>query len=56
MACPAHSTLARRNPTWVPAPQPLGPLARFFGGPSSAPAISRPTPVRPAPAMEMVGC
>lgn len=53
MATPAHTTPARLNPTWVPAEQPLGPLARFFGGSSSAPAISRPAPVRPAPAMEM---
>ena len=53
MASQAHTTLARRNPTWVPAPQPLGMLAPFFGGGSSAPAITRPAPARPAPAMEM---
>lgn len=53
MAFPAHSTLARRNPTWTPAVQPLGILAPFFGGRGAAPVVSRPAPVRPAPAMEM---
>lgn len=46
--------LARINPTWQPARQPLGVLAPFFGGDdSTAPVVSRPMPVRPAPAMEM---
>lgn len=46
--------LARINPTWQPARQPLGMLAPFFGGDDAAAADeSRPAPVRPAPAMEM---
>lgn len=53
MAYAPSNTLARRNPTWVPAPAPLGDLARFFKGGSSAPVVSRPTPVKPVPAMEM---
>lgn len=52
MATATNTTLARINPSWTPAPYPLGDLARFFGGSSSAPAVSRPAPVRPAPAME----
>lgn len=53
MAYTASTTPARLNPSWTPAEQPLGPLAKFFGGSSSAPVVSRPAPVRPAPAMEM---
>tara|TARA_R110002167_G_scaffold27139_11_gene92636 strand:+ start:5365 stop:5637 length:273 start_codon:yes stop_codon:yes gene_type:complete len=45
--------LARINPTWQAAPQPLGMLKPFFGGGDAAPVVSRPAPVRPAPAMEM---
>ena len=56
MAVHSTTTPARRNPTWVPAPYPLGDLARFFNGGSSAPVIARPAPVRPAPARELVGC
>lgn len=53
-----HSTItpARRNPTWVPAPYPLGLLSPFFNGRGAAPVIARPAPVRPAPAREMVAC
>lgn len=53
MAKQAHTTLARLNPSWQPATQPLGELARFFNGRggTSAPAITRPAPVRPAPEM-----
>lgn len=54
-----HSTItpARRNPTWVPALQPLGLLAPFFNGRGAAPVIARPpAPVRPAPAREFVAC
>lgn len=53
MAKNTNTTPARLNPTWVPAEEPLGPLAKFFGGSSSAPAVSRPAPVRPAPAFEV---
>lgn len=53
MAFAPLTTSARLNPTWVPAPEPLGDLARFFRGGSSAPVVSRPAPVRPVPAMEM---
>lgn len=56
MASKAHSTLARRNPSWVPAPYPLGDLARFFNGRGSAPAIVANVPARPAPAMGLVEC
>lgn len=56
MASAAHTTPARRNPTWVPAPYPLGYLARFFNGRGAAPVIARPAPVRPAPAQELVAC
>ena len=46
--------LARINPAWQPARQPLGMLAPFFSsGDTAAPVASRPAPVRPAPAMEM---
>jgi hypothetical protein len=46
--------LARINPTWQPACQPLGMLAPFFGGDDAATLVmSRPAPVRPAPAMEI---
>jgi hypothetical protein len=54
MATYANITPARINPTWTPAPYPLGDLARFFRGGSSALAVSRPAPTRPAPAMERV--
>lgn len=54
MAYRPSTTLARINPTWVPAPYPLGDLARFFGGRGAAPVASRPAPVRPAPAMAVV--
>ena len=56
MASQAHSTLPRRNPSWVPAPYPLGDLARFFNGRGSAPAIVSNVPARPAPAAELVSC
>ena len=56
MASAAHSTLARRNPTWAPAPEPLGMLAPFFNGRGTAPAIARNVPARPAPAKELVAC
>lgn len=56
MASKAHSTLARRNPSWVPAPYPLGILTPFFGGRGSAPAIVPDVPARPAPAAELVAC
>lgn len=56
MAYEPSNTLARRNPTWVPATYPLGDLARFFNGGSSAPAITRPAPVRPTPSKELVSC
>ncbi|WP_312595487.1 hypothetical protein [Brevundimonas sp.] len=56
MAFPAHNTPARLNPTWVPAPYPLGDLARFFNGRGSAPAIVANVPARPAPAMGLVEC
>lgn len=54
MAYAPSTTLARLNPSWQPATQPLGDLGRFFNGRrggTSAPAISRPAPVRPAPEM-----
>lgn len=54
MAYAPSNTLARRNPTWVPATYPLGDLARFFCGGSSAQVVTRPAPVRPAPARELV--
>lgn len=55
MASAAHTTpLARRNPSWTPATQPLGPLGKFFGGKGSASAVASPAPVRPAPALETV--
>jgi hypothetical protein len=54
MAYSAHTTpLARRNPSWTRATGDLGPLAKFFGGKGSAPATTRPAPVKPAPVMEM---
>jgi len=56
MAYAPSITPARRNPTWVPAPYPLGDLARFFNGRGAAPVIARPAPVRPAPARELVAC
>lgn len=56
MAYASSITPARRNPTWVPAPYPLGDLARFFNGRGTAPVIARPAPVRPAPARELVAC
>lgn len=56
MAYAPSITPARRNPTWVPAPYPLGLLAPFFNGRGPAPIIARPAPVRPAPARELVGC
>lgn len=56
MAYVPSITPARRNPTWVPAPYPLGDLARFFNGRGAAPVITRPAPVRPAPARELVAC
>lgn len=43
MASAAHSTLARRNPTWVPAPEPLGMLAPFFNDKGQSPATVDPT-------------
>lgn len=53
MAYAPPTTLARLNPSWQPATQPLGDLGRFFDGRggTSAPAITRPAPVRPAPEM-----
>lgn len=53
-----HSTItpARHNPTWVPATEPLGLLAPFFGGRGTAPIINQPTPRCPAPARELVAC
>jgi hypothetical protein len=56
MASAAHTTPARLNPTWVPAPYPLGDLARFFNGRGNAPAIVSTVPARPAPAAELVAC
>lgn len=56
MAFASSITAARHNPTWVPAPQPLGLLAPFFNGRGAAPVIARPAPVRPAPARELVAC
>ena len=56
MASAAHITPARQNPTWVPAPYPLGDLARFFNGRGSASAIVSNVPARPAPAGELVAC
>lgn len=56
MASAAHTTPARQNPSWVPAPYPLGILTPFFGGRGSAPAIVSNVPARPAPAAELVGC
>jgi hypothetical protein len=56
MASKAHITPARQNPSWVPAPYPLGDLARFFNGRGSAPAIVASDPARPAPAAELVSC
>lgn len=56
MAFASSNTPARRNPTWVPAPHPLGLLAPFFNGRGAAPVIARPARVRPAPARELVGC
>lgn len=56
MAFVPHNTPARLNPTWVPAPYPLGDLARFFNGRGSAPAIVSNVPARPAPAAGLVAC
>lgn len=56
MASTANSTLARTNPTWAPATQPLGMLAPFFRGGASSPAVASPAPVRPAPTQELVAC
>lgn len=56
MASAAHITPARQNPSWVPAPYPLGDLARFFNGRGSATAIVANVPARPAPAAELVSC
>lgn len=49
-----NTRLARINPAWAPASEPLGMLAPFFNGRGAAPITARPAPVRPAPAMEMV--
>ncbi len=51
-----NTRLARINPTWVPAVEPLGALAPFFNGRGSSPVVSRPVPARPAPARELVEC
>lgn len=51
-----NTRLARINPTWAPAAEPLGMLAPFFNGRGSAPAIARNVPARPAPARELVEC
>lgn len=56
MASAAHITPARLNPSWVPAPYPLGDLARFFNGRGNAPAVISNVPARPAPAAELVSC
>ena len=56
MAYAPSTTPARRNPTWVPATEPLGLLAPFFGGRGAAPIINQPAPKRPAPARELVAC
>lgn len=56
MAAQAFITPARRNPTWVPATEPLGLLAPFFNGRGTAPIINQPAPKRPAPARELVAC
>lgn len=53
MASVAHTTLARLNPSWVPAPYPLGDLARFFNGRGAAPVAASPAPRKPVPALEM---
>lgn len=47
MAIAAHTTPARLNPSWVPAPYPLGDLARFFNGRDDASAIVNNVPARP---------
>lgn len=56
MASVAHTTLARINPSWTPAVEPLGMLAPFFNGRGHSPAIIRNVPARPAPARELVAC
>ena len=56
MKAQSNTRLARINPSWTPAVQPLGNLAPFFGGRGAAPVTSRPAPVRPAPARELVSC
>jgi hypothetical protein len=56
MASAALTTLARSNPSWTPAAEPLGMLAPFFNGRGHSPAIVSNTPARPAPARELVAC
>ena len=56
MAAQAFTTPAWRNPTWVPATEPLGLLTPFFNGRGAAPIINQPAPKRPAPVMELVAC
>lgn len=56
MAYAPSITPARRNPTWVPATEPLGLLAPFFNGRGAAPIINQPAPKSPAPARELVAC
>lgn len=51
-----NTRLARINPTWTPSVEPLGILAPFFNGRGAAPVVTRPAPVRPAPAKELVAC
>lgn len=47
MASAAHTTPARQNPSWVPAPYPLGDLARFFQGRGDATVTADVVPNRP---------
>lgn len=54
-----HSTItpARHNPTWVPATEPLGPLAPFFNRKRPSAATADPTKPKGDPwAALIAGC
>lgn len=41
------TALERLNPLWTPATDPLGPLAKFFGGSDPLAGLTGPSPQRP---------